>query len=475
MLTRLQVDGFKNLRAIDLRFGPFTCIAGPNGAGKSNIFDAIRFLSLLATETLMDAASHVRSSDRRPFDPAELFTNTPAEPVNEISLSAEMVIPRSGIDDLGQEAHASHTFLRYELVIGLDHDKNGTTVLKVQREALRRLAKKERSDLFPFGPSKEWVDSVFHSTRTRTDFISTSDDESSGERLVLLHQDGGSRGQPNKTVAERMPRTVLSRSNSSESPTVFLAKREMESWVQLQLEPSALRRPDEFTDPPKIDANGRHLPITLNRLQERPGEDPDRVAGQIALRLSELIEEIRELRVERDDVRKFYSILATDWQGRHYPAHALSDGTLRFLALAVMEADPETTGTICLEEPENGIHPARIPVMVRLLQDLASDIGMPVDSDNPLRQVIVNTHSPMLVRHVPAESLLFVRSELGVLESFAPAESWRVRKSGVRKTTVDQILDYLEPKIPDEKPDYATLMDQEQYLLALEDPEGEGR
>ena len=60
MLTRLQVDGFKNLQAVDLRFGPFTCIAGPNGAGKSNVFDAIRFLSLLATETLMDAASHVR-------------------------------------------------------------------------------------------------------------------------------------------------------------------------------------------------------------------------------------------------------------------------------------------------------------------------------------------------------------------------------------------------------------------------------
>ena len=62
MLTRLEIDGFKNLQAADLRFGPFTCIAGPNGAGKSNVFDAIRFLSLLATETLMDAAFHVRSS-----------------------------------------------------------------------------------------------------------------------------------------------------------------------------------------------------------------------------------------------------------------------------------------------------------------------------------------------------------------------------------------------------------------------------
>ena len=43
MLTRLKVDGFKNLVGVDVRFGPFTCIAGANGIGKSNLFDAIHF------------------------------------------------------------------------------------------------------------------------------------------------------------------------------------------------------------------------------------------------------------------------------------------------------------------------------------------------------------------------------------------------------------------------------------------------
>jgi len=28
MLTRLKVSGFKNLVDVDVRFGPFTCIAG---------------------------------------------------------------------------------------------------------------------------------------------------------------------------------------------------------------------------------------------------------------------------------------------------------------------------------------------------------------------------------------------------------------------------------------------------------------
>ena len=65
MLTRLKVSGFKNLVDLDVRFGPFTCVAGPNGVGKSNLFDAIRFLSNLTTMTLTEAALSVRDEDAR--------------------------------------------------------------------------------------------------------------------------------------------------------------------------------------------------------------------------------------------------------------------------------------------------------------------------------------------------------------------------------------------------------------------------
>ena len=34
MLTRLKITGFKNLVDVDVRFGPFTCIAGVNGVGE---------------------------------------------------------------------------------------------------------------------------------------------------------------------------------------------------------------------------------------------------------------------------------------------------------------------------------------------------------------------------------------------------------------------------------------------------------
>jgi AAA15 family ATPase/GTPase len=59
MIIRLKVKGFKNLVDVDVRFGPFTCVAGVNGVGKSNLFDAIRFLSALASRPLTEVALSV--------------------------------------------------------------------------------------------------------------------------------------------------------------------------------------------------------------------------------------------------------------------------------------------------------------------------------------------------------------------------------------------------------------------------------
>ena len=44
--------------------------------------------------------------------------------------------------------------------------------------------------------------------------------------------------------------------------------------------------------------------------------------------------------------------------------------------------------------------------MIRLLQDIATDTSEPVGPNNPLRQVIVNTHSPSVFLQVPPDSVL---------------------------------------------------------------------
>lgn len=95
MLTRLEVQGFKNLLDLQVEFGPFTCIAGENGVGKSNLFDAIEFLTHLASDSMLEAAQRVRGvSGERIGDPRDLFWDGYRNRNRRMRFAAEMIVPR---------------------------------------------------------------------------------------------------------------------------------------------------------------------------------------------------------------------------------------------------------------------------------------------------------------------------------------------------------------------------------------------
>ena len=470
MLTRLKVSGFKNLVDVDVRFGPFTCVVGPNAVGKSNLFDAIRFLSALANHTLVEAAASVRDQDNRTVDVRSLFHRTGNSHVDEMSFEAEMLVPKEADDDLGQEAKATITFLRYSLQIA--YRETGDSLvpggLEIVKEELVHISQRDafKHLLFPHR-AKLWRKSVVHGRRNNNAaFISTIVE--GGNRIINLHQDGGSSGRPLPRPAANLPRTVLSVANAAESPTVLVARREMEAWRMLQLEPAALRKPDEFSSPTRLGSDGSHLPATLYRLARNMGKrecgglgERDRLArtySQIANRLHELIDDVNEIYVDRDEKRELLTLYVKDSGGTTHPARALSDGTLRFLALAVLDMDPDTKGVLCLEEPENGIHPTRIPAILELLQDIAGDTTEPIGPENPLRQVIVNTHSPSVLQQVPHDSVLFASS----LEAIDGANNlfrranfcclprtWRTRESDESNVVAHgDLLVYLNSVLP---------------------------
>ena len=460
MLTRLKVSGFKNLVDVDVRFGPFTCIAGPNGVGKSNLFDAIRFLSALADRPLIEAAMSVRDETGKAADIKSLFYRHGDQTEPQMSFEAEMIIPIEGADDLGQIAKATITFLRYTVILSYRKDKPSTSTgtLELLKEELTYIAKRDapKNLLFPHSPS--WRNSVVKGRRSGAAFISTSEQQEN--RVIDLHQDGGG-GKPFPRKAADLPRTVLSVTNAAESPTALLARREMQSWQLLQLEPSALRKPDEFSAPTKLGSNGSHLAATVFRLASQESntkhsQNPA-VYAQIANRLSELVDDVYSISVDQDERRELLTLEVTGKDKTPHAARALSDGTLRFLALAVLAQDPQAQGVLCLEEPENGIHPARIPAIIRLLQDIATAPEEPVGPDNPLRQVIVNTHSPLVVQQVLEDALLVA----GAKEIFHEntrvnsacfsclPDTWRVKKSPNRDNEPicpkGKLLEYLNP------------------------------
>lgn len=511
MLTRLKVSGFKNLVDVDVRFGPFTCVAGVNAVGKSNLFDAIRFLSALADSSLTDAAMSVRDEAGKKTDLRSVFHCVGDRYDPEMSFEVEMIIPKEGVDDLGQKARATTTFLRYAVALRFRQDSDFQSLGRLEfiKEELTYVKKSEARKQLLFPHKIKWRDSAIVGARFGKFFISTDGD--GPERTVKLHSDKGGGdplsskiasldakekkanrggGRPAQRLAASLPRTVLSATNAAENPTALLARKEMQSWRLLQLEPSSLRQPDEFTSPTKLTSNGSHLAATLYHLALGNGEEKSNgqniglskgsVYGQVANRLSELIDDVHEIDVERDERRQLLTLFVRGHDGTQHPARALSDGTLRFLALTILELDPEAQGLICLEEPENGIHPDRIPSMLRLLRDIASDVTAPAGADNPLRQVVINTHSPSVVTQVPDDSLLVAELKETVLQGrrfkrvvFSPLpETWRVKApEKVVPVSRGKLMSYLNPVMPNGKISGESRREGQAYRRVMDRPD----
>jgi len=177
MLTRLRVQGFKNLVDVDVRFGPFTCIAGPNGAGKSNLFDAITFLGELASMPIMKAASRARGTNGRISDFHSLFFKDSKGHFLPMLFIAEMIVPNRVTDDFDRSAKPTATFLEYTLELRLSEthaDSSPADPIYIEQEGLRAINSSEATKHLGFSQSPAWVKKyIFGPGNKRTPFIST--------------------------------------------------------------------------------------------------------------------------------------------------------------------------------------------------------------------------------------------------------------------------------------------------------------
>lgn len=449
MLTRLRVKGFKNLVDVDVRFGPFTCIAGPNGAGKSNLFDAITFLGDLASMPIMKAASRARGTNGRISDFHSLFFRNHQGNFLPMIFIAEMIVPSKVIDDFDRTATPTATFLEYTLELRLSEnhsDSSPADPIYIEQEGLLAINSSDAAKHLGFNPELEWIKKhIFGPGPRRTAFISTEMSGHPSQPAIRLFSDQTKRGGPPFLVpARKSPQTIVSGANSSTHPTALAARSELRSWRLLQLEPSALRRFDDFGDDPYITSTGEHLPGALMRLDNY---------AEVSQRLSELLPDIVSVDVDADEKRQVKTLLLTMKNKEVYTASSLSDGTLRFMALAVLALDPEFGGLLCMEEPENGIHPSRIPQMLKLVRSLSEDIETDDEEKSApsIRQLIINTHSPLVVAELRDDELLFaetLKMKGKAFVDFKPLqETWRQSASGAKGAaliTRGEILSYLD-------------------------------
>ncbi|MEZ7866106.1 MAG: AAA family ATPase [Paludibacteraceae bacterium] len=387
MITRIEIDGFKSFKNFSMEFTPFTVIAGINASGKSNLFDALELLSRLSVMELRDAFPDTRGTVN------ELFTLIDEDTyVDTMSFAVEMLVERKVKDNWGLDAEIKSPRLRYELKIERKKNSRGFDELSISHEYLNKISTDEDIWSKTFIPRQK--QNLWKSTQkggSSNPFINT--ETLNGLPSIYIRQDGGQGGKA--TPARTVSQTVLSGVNSVDFPHVFAAKEEMRNWRFMQLNPEDLRQPtkQDAKMSYEITHSGANLASALFRMKE----DDDYILVEIGRELIKFLPEYVGVNVVNDEANKQFIIKLKHKDGKEFSSRVLSEGTLRLLALTIMQFDERHRGLLCFEEPENGIHPQRIKLMAELLYNLSADFE---NDDMPLRQVIVNTHSPLLVREM---------------------------------------------------------------------------
>ena len=347
MLKSVKIQGFKSLDDVKVELPKFAVLFGPNATGKSNFIDALQLLSRLSSErTIADALSE----PMRGY-PMEQFT-IPGGGLPELFQKQEVFI--SIESDLIPE---NFDPLRYRAVLRLEPEKGD---IAISDEYLVRLSKKY------FEPK------------------ASSRIEKEGNYLCVRRLNEA--GSPRKEKLG-LSYTLLSdkRFSGNLYPDFDKARQELNSWRIYYLDPrTAMRNPASPKEVQDIGPSGENLAPFLYRLKWHKEK-----FRAVERTLSMAIPSIENVSVELDEKRGELDIQIVQ-EGTPYSSRIVSEGTLRVLALCAIAHNPWPGTLIAFEEPENGVHPKRLELILNLLASIALD-----EATN--RQVIVTTHSPVFV------------------------------------------------------------------------------
>lgn len=415
MLTRIEIDGFKTFEAFALDLRPFTAIVGPNASGKSNLFDAMQLLAALADHDIHSAMQGLRG------EPEEFFRRTSIGYRDRMNFAVEMFLDSEGIDDFGRPYKVPSQRLRYELELGIRHGTDGGPrgVFVHNEHCIAMKRADDRADfLDPRKPSYG---------RYTTPFIRSDD---TGD-VLLVRQDGPSKsGSPMRLSLKEASRTALSTITTAEFPHLYALRKALRSIRFLEINPTAARAANDRFEKTTLSPSASNLAAVLNRLRDQTRSDnrPDGVLADIATDLTALIPSVCNVRVQSDYQRQ-YSFNVGFTGDLSFSSRVISDGTLRILALLTILNDPGRKGTLCFEEPENGVHEGRIPTLISILRD-ATEIDP--DPTQPTFQVILNTHSPKVMAALE-DTEIVAADVVSVVNPQAKGRSSRTRmRTGVK-------------------------------------------
>lgn len=377
-IKRIYVDGYKNLVDCELELHDFNILVGPNNSGKSNFLEIFTFVNALifgaedhkknifenaATPRGYSSSCHLEGHKCKPISFSFLFQHSAENITREIEyyLSIQCADPIIGIEPKQKDIGILNEHLTVKDVSKtgkpvtlFERDKD---IVKVKRDGRRSEHKidRMRSAVSAVGvlfPDNEGLDllfplamSVLHDLFvTRVVFISPN------EVRKNLNHGKGIVYDPSRATSLDLIQAIA---EIDKDPLLYSQFKNVLCQI-LDIEDAAFI---SFKIPENVRKKLKEAPELFQMFQLKMRGQP------------------------LSDIKDF------------------SDGTLMVVAILVLLLSPEKNcPLICIEEPENCLHPKALKTLLAYLKQKTTDF-----------QLLITTHSPFLINQVNPEDVTVAR------------------------------------------------------------------
>ncbi|MDO7877295.1 AAA family ATPase [Hymenobacter sp. ASUV-10] len=434
-LTRLRVKNFRSIAELDIPLSPLTVLVGPNGSGKSNVVDALRFVRDVFARGLDQAVM-----DREGMGVIQRW-GTEGEGITiglTFSLKEYIEVEFNGVDEAGEPEFSATGIspvvqLKYEFVVkksayGEAYTEKQTLALSAEQDEFPKLTILKKGNVVSgkLGDG-EWVADL-----GKRRFLPPSVDAPSGDtKLVDLFHFSKSlfgakvRSSHSFTEQDLLEKEVKWWTKFREAVNRFVEEITDSSFFTLN--PTDLRQPQQILKESPFDESGRNMAAVIRRIKRYDESNwPDlqfalrqAVAGFDTIEIESVGGYLAtKLLYHTDDPTK----PRASYLGQE------SDGTIRMLGLLAALYQEPAQPFISIEEPEANIHPGALAVLAGVL-----------DEASLRSQVLVTTHSPDMLDHLPAESFLVVE-KVGDATRVGPLDAGQLESVRKRLFTPGELL-----------------------------------
>lgn len=424
MLKRIRIQGYKSLHdpsshGVEVELKPLSVLFGPNAAGKSNFLDALQLLSRIPV------SRNLKEAFAPPYrgKPLESFAFGPEGLASLLSKQSVSFSIEADVELSPVVVEAVNRQIREMRKTSADGSTGGATAKTAAQVRERNLRYRIEVEIVPRQGFLRVADEYLAAlstkgepTRTRRPFLSKVNN-----RLHLRME-----GQSHPTYHEsHLDHSVLSLPlYPPHYPHLVAIREEFSRYFFFYFEPrERMRAANPVKEVRHIGLMGEELAAFLNTLK---AVDSKQFKG-VQKSLGHIIPHVTGIDVE---VSALGEVELKILEGNTpIPARVVSEGTLRMLGLLALGAAKERPALIGLEEPENGINPRRIRLIAEYLKARATGGA----------QMIVTTHSPVLLDQIPTESLFLCQKANGRTR-IVPLTEWEpLFRPGIK-----EILDHEE-------------------------------